>query len=224
MVFNMFFERSDKTMNTEIKVNLKSIIGEFLGLAKPGASCDTKIKDINSLECYGKFNDLCLKDTEHDNRDMAAAAALLFEMQIKNNVPDEYTENSKKFADMVKRNRKMDVSENRDYVFFAYEIMRELEKLSDAAECIVSGDTAGIYAMASQDDDISCIAVVNNSDKEVFADIDISGLPGRSASIDYYFADECNQLSIACNTDTKLETTKIMIPMSEFSVHLFKIR
>ena len=211
-------------MNLEIKTDLKKITGEFLGLAKPGAECDAEINDISSLENFESFSKVCSKKGEHNNKDMASVAALLFEMQIKNNVPDEYSEMSDCFAEMVKTNKKMDVSESRDYVFFAYEVMRELEKLDNMTECIINGDADGIYALAAQDDDISCIALVNNSSREIMTDIIISGLPGRSTSIDYYSADEYNQLSIVCNTDTKLEETKVMIAVPEYSVHMFKIR
>ncbi len=211
-------------MNTEIKINLKDITGEFFNLSKPGTDCDAGTKDTASLESFGKFAEMCGNDIEHTNKSMTATAALLFEMQIKENVPDEYIELSEKFRELVKANKKLDVSESRDYVYFAYECMREIEKLENKVYCKTEPEIPGVYALASQDDDISCIAIVNNSDEDVFADIDISGLPGRSTSIDYYFADEYNQLSVACNTDTKLETTKIMIPMSEHSLHLFKIR
>ncbi len=208
----------------EIRTDLKNITGEMLPLSKPGKDCDTDIKDKNALVNFAAFEKLCFKEGEHDNKDMAAVAALLFEMQIKGNVPDEYIELSEKFSELVKSNKKLDISESRDYVFFAYECMRELEKLENRVYCELGDNNTNVYALASQDDDISCVAVVNNSSEEVFADIDICGLPGRSASIDYYYADEFEQLSIACNTDTKLETTKIMIPMPPYSLHMFKIR
>lgn len=211
-------------MNIEIKTDLKNITGELLPLAKPGKDCDAEYSDISTLDCFKCFSDVCKKSGEHDNKDMAAVAALLIEMQIKENVPEEYIELSDVFSEMVKQNKKLDVSESRDYVFFAYDCMRELERLENKTMCTVNPDNCGVYAVASQDDDISCMVVVNNSDSEVFADIDIQGLPGRSTSIDYYYADEMEQLSIACNTDTKLEQTKIMIPMPAYSLHMFKIR
>lgn len=208
----------------EIKIDLKNITGELLTLSKPGKVCDTDTSDKSTLVCFDDFEKVCGKMTEHDNKDMTAVAALLCEMQLQENVPDEYIELSEGFAELVKENKKLDISESRDYVFFAYECIREIEKLENKVSCEVIGENPGVYAIASQDDDISCIVVVNNSSDDVLADIDISGLPGRSASIDYYFADEYNQLSIACNTDTKLEKTKVMIPMSGHSLHLFKIR
>lgn len=211
-------------MNMEIKINLKNIIGELLTLAKPGTECDAPVSDASTLENFENFCKVCNKNGEHDNKDMSAVAALLLEMQIKGNVPEEYTELSEVFSEMVKKNKKLDVSESRDYVFFAYDCMRELERLENKALCTVFPDNCGVLAVASQDDDISCIVVVNNSDSDVFADIDIEGLPGRSASIDYYYADEFEQLSIACNTDTKLDSTKVMIPLAAHSLHLFKIR
>ena len=213
-----------KIYTMEIKTDLKKITGEFQSLSKPGKDCDTDVKDVTALSSFAAFKKVCEKEGEYDNKDMAAVAALLCEMQIKENVPDEYTELSERFSELVKQNKKLDVSESRDYVFFAYECMRELEKLDNRAYCELSDENANVYALASQDDDISCIVVVNNSGEEVLADIEISGLPGRSTSIDYYYADEFEQLSIACNTDTKLETTKIMIPMPSYSLHLFKIR
>ena len=155
---------------------------------------------------------------------MTSVAALLLEMQNSGNVPEEYISLSEGFTELVKKNKELDVSESRDYVFFAYECMRELERQENKTYCSVSSETDNVFALASQEDDISCIVIVNNSEDDVFADIDIHGLPGKSVSIDYYFADEYNQLSIACNTDTKLEQTKIMIPMSPYSLHLFKIR
>ncbi|MBR3994059.1 MAG: hypothetical protein IKI97_02135 [Clostridia bacterium] len=211
-------------MNFEIKVNLKNIVGEFLGLAKPGNVCDADGNDKSSLVCYNDFEKVCKNGIEHTFEDMAKVAALLVEMQNKHIVPDEYVELSKGFSGMVKENKKLDISESRDYVFFAYECMREIEKLENKVQCSVEPENAGVYAIASQEDDISCVVVVNNSSDFVFADVEIEGLPGRAVSIDYYYADEYNQLSIACNTDTKLDKTKIVIPMTGFSLHLFKIR
>lgn len=211
-------------MNTTVKVNLKQTVGELLKLSKPGNRCDAAKKDLSLLTCFKNFASMCSENKEHNNVDMTACAALLAEMQIQNNVPDEYITLSKQFEDLVKLNRKLDVSESRDYVFFAYEIMRELEKLDNSVLCEISGECNGIFALASSDDDISAIVVINNSNSESLLDLEISGLPGRATSIDYYNADEFNQLSIVCNTDTKLETTKVIIPMSQYSVHLFKIR
>ena len=211
-------------MSVEIKIDLKNIIGEFLGLAKPGNACDATLSDKTELVCFDEFVKVCEKNDEHNCEDMAKVAALLVEMQNKQNVPDEYVEYSGKFSEMVKVNKKLDVSESRDFVFFAYECMREIEKLDNKVLCTVNPDGKGVYAIASQDDDISCAVVVNNSSEQAFAYIDFEGLPGRPASIDYYFADGFNQLSLACNTDTKLAKTRIVIPMSEYSLHLFKIR
>lgn len=210
-------------MSFEIKVDLKKTIGAFYDLAKPGKESDANISDVNTLCSFKGFLEVCSKNGAHDNIDMSKVAALLLEMEINDNVPEEYTDLSANFSELVKINKKLDVSERRDFVFFAYDCIRELEKLENKVLCEYES-TDGIFACASQDDDISCIVVVNNTNETVFADILIGGLPGRSASIDYYYADEYNQLSIACNTDTKLSETKIMIPMPEYSLHLFKIR
>lgn len=211
-------------MNTTVKVNLKQTVGELLKLSKPGKECEAAQNNSSLLTCFKKFASMCSEKTEHNNVDMTACAALLMEMQIQNNVPCEYITLSKQFEDLVKLNKKLDVAESRDYVFFAYEIMRELEKLDNSVSCEISGEHNGIFALASSDDDISAIAVVNNTGNESLLKLEISGLPGRATSIDYYNADEFNQLSIVCNTDTKLETTTVMIPMAQYSVHLFKIR
>lgn len=211
-------------MNFEIKVNLKNIVGEFLGLAKPGNVCDADGNDKSDLVCFDDYVKVCKKENEHTFEDMAKVAALLLEMQNKQIVPDEYVELSKGFSEIVKANKKLDISESRDYVFFAYECMREIEKLENKVYCSVSDENSGVYAVASQEDDISCVVVVNNNPDFIFADVEIDGLPGRAVSIDYYYADEQNQLSVACNTDTKLEKTKIVIPMTPYSLHLFKIR
>lgn len=211
-------------MNTEIKINLKEITGECFNLSKPGKTCEARFADISELECYDDYLNVCSKTEKYDNKDMARVAALLIEMHSKCNIPEEYIETSEQFAELVKINKKKDVSESRDYVFFAYDCMREIEKLDNKVLCEIKQDGTAIYAAASQDDDISCIVAVNNSEKDIFTEFSIDGLPGRATSIDYYFADEYNQLSIVCNTDTKLETTKILIPMSPYSLHLFKIR
>lgn len=211
-------------MNITVKVNLKQTVGELLKLSKPGNQCEAAKNDSSLLSCFKNFASMCSEKKEHNNIYMTACAALLAEMQIQNNVPDEYITLSKQFEDLVKLNRKLDVSESRDYVFFAYEIMRELEKLDNSVSCEISGESNGIFALASSEDDISAIAVINNSNSEPLLELEISGLPGRTASIDYYNADEFNQLSVVCNTSTKMESTKVVIPMSQYSVHLFKIR
>lgn len=211
-------------MNFDIKVDLKNTVGELLKLSKPGCFSESVKADTSSIENFNGFSALCKKESIHTNKDMSLTAAILIEMQIKENVPEEYVDCSKCFTELVKSNKKLDISENRDYVFFAYECMREIEKLENKVFCSVSPENNGIYAIASQDDNISCVVIVNNSDIDSFVNVDIQGLPGRQTSIDYYFADEYNQLSIACNTDTKLETTKIMIPVSPYSLHMFKIR
>ena len=211
-------------MNPTINVNLKNITGEFYGLSKPGAECDTEIKDATKLTRFEAFKKVCESTAEHNNRDMTTTAALLLEMHNSANIPDEYSELSECFASMVKANKKLDISESRDYVFFAYDAMRELEKLDNAVECNIEGETDGLFACAAQDDDISSIVIVNDTENDYFIDVVINGLPGRSTAIDYYFADEYNQLSILCNTDTKLETTTVKIMVSAYSLHLFKIR
>lgn len=207
-----------------IKVELKNIIGEFLELAKPGKDCDAEFEDVKDLSCFDGFMKVCCKDGEYDSADMSAVAALLFEMQIKNNVPEEYVEASEKFKTLVKENKKLDISERRDYVFFAYEIMRELEKLENRAFAECADTPEGVYALAAQDDDISVIAVVNNTADDIMTNVEIAGLPGRHVSIDYYCAREYEPLSIVCNTDTKLSETTVMIPLTSYSLHLFKIR
>ena len=121
----------------EIKINLKNIIGELLTLAKPGTECDAPISDASTLENFENFCKVCNKNGEHDNKDMSAVAALLLEMQIKGNVPEEYTELSEVFSEMVKKNKKLDVSESRDYVLntntgkFHYPSCKEAAKIKD---------------------------------------------------------------------------------------------
>lgn len=211
-------------MDATIKIYLKNTVGEFIGLSKPGRNTDAKYNDVSLLKYFERFKAVCEKNGEHDNMDMSACAALLFEMQIKENVPDEYTELSERFVQLVKENKKLDPSERRDYVFFAYELMREIEKLENRVYVENQNIPDGILTLASQDDDISAIGIVNNSDNDMFVNVEINGLPGRHTAIDYYRAGEYEPLSVVCNTDTKLSSTTVMIALTPYTVHLFKIR
>ena len=190
-----------KYMELTITVDLKNLTGEVLPLDRPAFAAPTENGNAASLRYFNGFRRMCLADGEHTNKDMAVCAALLFEMQNTGNVPPEYAELAPRFAPMVKVCRARDVSESRDYVFFAYDVMRELAKCENAAYVHLSADDSGVLACASQDDDLSAVAAVNASDKEHTAVFSLSGLPGRQTNIDYYAADEYEQFSLMCNTD-----------------------
>ncbi len=211
-------------MDFTIHTDMSKKGGEIYPLHRPGKECGAERSDVSLLKNYKGFTELLKKEGEHGAPEMALFASLLFEMQSTHNVPDEYTEKSKALADMAAEEKKKDVSESRDYLFFPLEVMRELYRCENEAECTFSEKVPGVYALAASGDDLGAVAIVNASEEIHFIELAICGLSGKHCSIDYYNADEYEQLSLVCNTDTKLDKTTVRIPLAPDSLHLFKIR